>query len=249
MKSSVLISLAVAATLAFAADDHNPGAIPPVLRPTEPADSVVFRLPPPPTPTPAVRQVKIAAPAPEPSPSAAKLTPPKLPALPVVPPAPAPRTRAAAPTASSKTPVVESPQPAPPAAPLLPPDAAPEMAFYCQKRIGQWNESDARKLLGAPLRSRSAFDEQKKPNGKIYAFHDPSGKYRELELDFEAKTGHLRTVFVYPQRMTWQDVRRQWHGEVSAADAQLGRKFYSYINRHLDVLVDAQGKVISLGLY
>ena len=72
------------------------------------------------------------------------------------------------------------------------------MAFYCQKRIGHWTESDARKLLGSPLRSRSAFDEHKKPNGRIYAFHDPSGQYRELELDFEARTGNLRTVFVYP---------------------------------------------------
>ena len=36
--------------------------------------------------------------------------------------------------------------------------------------------------------------------------------------------------------------------DVSAADAQ-GRKFYSYTNRRLDVLVDPDGKVISLGLY
>ena len=28
-----------------------------------------------------------------------------------------------------------------------------------------------------------------------------------------------------------------------------GRKFYSYVNRRLDVLVDPAGKVISLGLY
>jgi len=41
----------------------------------------------------------------------------------------------------------------------------------------------------------------------------------------------------------------RWHGDVSAADAPQGRKFYSYANRRLDVLVDAQGKVISLGLY
>ena len=28
-----------------------------------------------------------------------------------------------------------------------------------------------------------------------------------------------------------------------------GRTFYSYMNRHLDVLVDPSGKVVSLGLY
>ena len=29
-----------------------------------------------------------------------------------------------------------------------------------------------------------------------------SNKYKELELDFDAKSGHLRTVFVYPPRLT-----------------------------------------------
>jgi hypothetical protein len=49
--------------------------------------------------------------------------------------------------------------------------------------------------------------------------------------------------------MTWQDCRRQWGGEVSATEAAKGRKFYSYVDRRLDVLVDSAGKVISLGLY
>ena len=31
--------------------------------------------------------------------------------------------------------------------------------------------------------------------------------------------------------------------------ANKGRKFYSYLDRHLDVLVDTGGNVISLGLY
>jgi hypothetical protein len=136
-----------------------------------------------------------------------------------------------------------------PARPSLPPEAAQDMAFYCQKRIGEWTESDARKLLGAPIRSRAAFDERKKANGRIYAFRDPTSRYRELELDFETRGGALRTVFVYPHKLTFQDVRRRWQGEVSAAEAPEGRTFYSYSNRRIDVLVDAQGKVISLGLY
>ena len=36
---------------------------------------------------------------------------------------------------------------------------------------------------------------------------------------------------------------------VSATEGNKGRVFYSYVNRHLDVLVDHDGKVISLGLY
>ena len=113
----------------------------------------------------------------------------------------------------------------------------------------EWKESDARTLLGQPKRHRAAYDENKVVNGTIYAFDDPSSKYKEVELDFDLKSGNLRTVFVYPPRLTWQQCRRVWDGPVAVADAAQGRKFYSYTNRHLDVLVDAAGKVISLGWY
>jgi hypothetical protein len=255
MKSSVLVALAATSLLAFAADDRSPGVTPPVLRPLEPADSSVFQLPGPAPVTPKIRKVPVGKPLPKAMPIKAKLVLAPLPPLPYVPPAQPSVTEPALPaSALTATPVpatlpatisaaaVEPPKPA------LPPEATQEMAFYCQKQIGQWTEADARKLLGTPLRSRAALDERKKANGKIYAFRDPTSRYRELELDFDAKGG-LRTVFVYPDKMTWQDVRRRWHGDVSAADAPQGRKFYSYANRRLDVLVDAQGKVISLGLY
>ena len=70
-----------------------------------------------------------------------------------------------------------------------------------------------------------------------------------MELDFDTATGSLRTVFVYPTQMTWQECHARWTGKVTSADAQQGRTFYSYLNRRLDVLVDQKGKVISLGLY
>jgi hypothetical protein len=255
MKSSVLIAFAATSFLAFAADDRSPGFTPPVLRPLEPADSSVFQLPGLPPVTPKIRKVPIAKPVPKAMPVKAKLVLAPLPPLPFVPPAqPAvtePALPASALSAASVAPTLPSTisvTALEPSKPALPPDAAQEMAFYCQKQIGQWTEADARKLLGTPLRSRAAFDDRKKANGKIYAFRDPTSRYRELELDFDAKGG-LRTVFVYPHKMTWQEVRRRWHGDVSTADAPQGRKFYSYANRRLDVLVDAQGKVISLGLY
>ena len=147
------------------------------------------------------------------------------------------------------------PQPAPPPVAAVPAKPSPrldfgnEVAAYCQKQIGHWKESDAHKLLGEPKRHRPAYDENRAVNGTIYAFNDPTSKYKELELDFDQKSGTLRTVFVYPPRLTWQQCRRVWSGPVAAADAAQGRKFYSYTNRRLDVLVDATGKVISLGWY
>jgi hypothetical protein len=115
--------------------------------------------------------------------------------------------------------------------------------------IGHWTEDDARFLLGEPVRQRPAFDSANQENGEIFAFTDPTGRYRELELDFDGDTGTLRTVFAYPFHLTWMDCRRVWGANVTATTAAQGRKFYSYLNRRMDVLVDTSGKVISVGLY
>jgi hypothetical protein len=132
----------------------------------------------------------------------------------------------------------------------LPEDLIKDSSAFCQKQIGQWKEADARALLGTPLHQRPAYGEdQKTANGRIYTFSDPTGRYKELELDFDKPTGTLRTVFVYPPRMTWEECRSLWGTNVTSADARRGRTFYSYLNRRLDVLVDQKGMVISLGLY
>jgi len=132
---------------------------------------------------------------------------------------------------------------------VLPPFFVDNSAVFCQSMIGQWTFDDARFLLGEPKRDRPAYGDNQTINGRIYAFPDPTNRYKELELDFEGGSGLLRTVFVYPQNMTWQECRRQWGGAVSATDAEKGRKFYSFSDRRLDVLVDPAGKVISFGLY
>jgi hypothetical protein len=140
------------------------------------------------------------------------------------------------------------PVPHPPA-PLYPPEFERDSALFCQTRVGQWKEADARALLGEPTRQRLALGEDKSEAGLIFAFADPTGRYKELELDFASQTGALRGVFAYPRKMTWQECRRLWGTNVTARKANQGRTFYSYLNRRLDVLVDPTGKVISLGLY
>lgn len=154
--------------------------------------------------------------------------------------------RAAAP----KAPAAESPAPAPEHPKQALPDAfKSESSVYLQKLIGTWKKADARALLGEPARQRPAYDDNKAVNGKIYAFQDPSGRYQELELDFDSDSNTLRTVFAYPKQLTWQECRQLWSGNVSMTHAKNGRTFYSYLNRKLDVLVGSDGKVISLGLY
>jgi hypothetical protein len=130
-----------------------------------------------------------------------------------------------------------------------PPGFEEDSPRFLQLQIGQWKEFDVNDLLGKPLRQRPSFDDAGKRNGVIYAFADPMDRYKEFELDFAGDTGELRTVFVYPVKMTWQACRQVYGASVTAADAEQGRKFYSYLNRRMDVLVDASGKVISLGFY
>jgi hypothetical protein len=134
-------------------------------------------------------------------------------------------------------------------APVYPPEFERDSALFCQTRIGQWTEADARALLGDASLQRLALGEDQSETGLILAFADPTGRYQQLELDFAGETGALRGVFAYPWNMTWRECRRLWGARVTARKANQGRTFYSYLNRRLDVLVDRAGKVVSLGLY
>jgi hypothetical protein len=196
---------------------------PPVLRNSDAADTGVFRLPGPPRPTAAV--VRPSGPLTGPAEQA------DLHREPAVAPALKPS--------------------APPPSRAFPAEFQRESGLYCQKRIGQWKESDALALLGDPSRRRAASDDDGSDggDGHILAFDDPTGRYKELELDFDKDSGQLRTVFAYPRTLSWQECRRVWGSDVTSTHANNGRIFHSYLNRHLDVLVDPSGQVISLGLY
>jgi hypothetical protein len=124
-----------------------------------------------------------------------------------------------------------------------------DSSVYFPKLIGLWRLADARHALGQPIRQRPSLDNDKTVNGQIYAFADPTSRNKEVELEFAQENGLLREVYIYPAQMTWNDCRRLWGMNVNITQAAKGRTFYSYNNRHLDVLVDTDGKVISLGLY
>jgi len=156
---------------------------------------------------------------------------------------PAPPPKAVTPASPAPSPVPQRPKS------VLPPEFRQESALYLQRLIGTWTLTQARDLLGEPLRQRPSFDDDKSPVGQIYAFPDPSSRYHEIELDFDLDSGLLHGVFVFPLQLTWQDCRRQWGADVTATEVANGRTFYSYTNRRLDVLVERGGKVVSLGLY
>ena len=132
---------------------------------------------------------------------------------------------------------------------VYPPEFVQDSILYLQDRLKDWALGDAEELLGKSTRQRPSVDDEGNPNGAIYAFPDPLRHFREFELDFEGDTGKLRTIFVYPAKLSWKDCKKLYGNNVTAADAGAGRTFYSYQNRRLDVLADAAGNVISLGIY
>ena len=250
MKTILWISVVagLAAQMAVAANDDGPKPasdggsgptagtpkkyVPPVMRSEDPGDTVLVLLP---------------GPAPAPAP------PPKV--------VERPATVAAAPPAAPEASREKTPEAAMGEAESGPrpyyrrtervyPDGFEQDTLkYFQDRIGKATSDDIAEVLGKATRQRAAFGEDQKENGTIFAFSDPTGKYKEYELDFDSNTGMLRTVFAYPLRMTWLDCRKQFGAKVTATDASKGRKFYSYADRRLDVLVGPDGKVVSLGLY
>jgi hypothetical protein len=171
-------------------------------------------------------------------------------------PAVAAQAVAAAPGSLSTTEVRLAPPPPDADRPVLrrpkheyPPEFERDSADFLNQQIGIWQQVDAQCLLGEPVRQRAALADDQTVNGRILAFADPTGRYKELELDFDSETGLLRTLFVYPHSMTWQDCRHAFGVNARSTQANKGRTFYSYLDRRLDVLVDAAGKVISLGMY
>jgi len=169
---------------------------------------------------------------------------------------PASPSGAVTPASLPATDVRLQPPPADPDRPLLrrpkrnyPPEFERDSAAYLNQQIGIWQQVDAQGLLGDPQGQRAAFADDQTVNGQIVAFSDPTGRYKQLELDFDSETGLLRTLFVYPLSMSWQDCRHEFGLNVRSTQANKGRTFYSYLDRRLDVLVDAAGKVISLGMY
>ena len=218
MKRFCLLSLVVFACQPISGAEQNVSVtLPPVLRKSEPSDSVVLTLPGPAVTAQAATSAAASLPATE-----VRLTPP--------PPDP-------------DRPLLRRPKHE------YPPEFERDSADFLNRQIGIWQQVDAQGLLGEPLRQRAALNDDRTVNGQILAFADPTGRYKELELDFDRESGLLRTLFAYPPSMTWQDCRHAFGVNVRSTQANKGRTFYSYLDRRLDVLVDATGKVISLGMY
>jgi len=132
----------------------------------------------------------------------------------------------------------------------IPNEMRKSVGDFLVTRLLVWSEQDARTTMGDPLSHRYAYDSAQNVTGDIYTFHDPTLTTNRIELEFDSKTSRMTNVYLYPSRITtWNDCKKWWGKDVAIVKSPNGNKIYSYKNRHLNVFVDENDRVVSLGLY
>lgn len=120
---------------------------------------------------------------------------------------------------------------------------------YVESKLFAWTEDDARRELGEPTRRRERRDRHNIVDGDIYSYPDPTRLVRNFELFFNVRTKRLETVYVFPWNLTWDGAKKMWGDKVTIIKNPDGTRFYAYKDRHLELLVDRNGRVINFWVY
>jgi len=70
-----------------------------------------------------------------------------------------------------------------------------------------------------------------------------------MTLVFEAKSGKLREFLLYPWDLDWEKLRAHFADEFKTTKGKDGVRFYRYTKKHVNVLVDREGKVMSVSYH
>ena len=132
--------------------------------------------------------------------------------------------------------------------PIIPEEMRKGSFPYLERQMGVWNISDAKAVLGEPLRQRDAVMGSK-VDGVIYAFTDPTGGMREFELNFGNSNGRLRAVYAYPQKATLPEAQALWGKKYREVKNPNGTRSFLYQDRRLIILTNKNDDIISLGVY
>ncbi len=135
------------------------------------------------------------------------------------------------------------------ASPSIPDQMKQDSIGYLESKIGKWTADDAKVLLGESIRYRQYQQAGGVPPADIYAYEDPTKAFRQFELAFDGVTKKLSGVYAYPWNLTWVQCRQLWGNDVNVIKNHDGTRVYSYRNRRLNVFVQKDGTVISIGVY
>ncbi len=132
----------------------------------------------------------------------------------------------------------------------VPDEMRKSVGDFLARQLLVWTLQDAQALMGEPLGHRFAYDQAQNVIGDIYSFRDPSMNTNHVELAFDSKTSRLTNIYLYPARTSsWGDCKKLWGKDATIRKNPDGTKFAVYKNRHLNVLLDKNDWVISVGLY
>lgn len=112
------------------------------------------------------------------------------------------------------------------------------VAAFLGARLRTWTLNDARSTLGSPSSLAAG----------VYRFGDPTHQFEHLELRFDIDSTFLSHVNLFPVHMTWQECKQVWGENATAMHLRDGI-VQSYNDRRLNVYLDKNDNVISLGLY
>jgi hypothetical protein len=133
----------------------------------------------------------------------------------------------------------------------VPEEMRQSVGAFLASRLHVWSEQDARIVMGEPFAHRYSYDEARNVTGDIYSFQDPTENAEHIELGFDSQTSRLTNVYLYPlaATITWEECKKMWGTEITVKMNPDGSRFHMYKDRHLNVLLDKNNSVVSLGLY
>jgi hypothetical protein len=126
-------------------------------------------------------------------------------------------------------------------------DANPPLASIedLQAEINLWTTEDAAHALGTATSHRfGVFDNE--ITGDIFAYHDPTNRFREIELNFDAVSKRLAGVYLYPKDVTWPEYKRSLAGKAKISKKPDGSRLYTCEDSRVAVLVAPDGAVKKL---
>jgi hypothetical protein len=118
---------------------------------------------------------------------------------------------------------------------------------YLEQKLHVWTIQDAKNILGDSLAYREGVAGPDKVD--IFAFTDPTKQMRQFELGFSRGDLSLQHIYAYPWNLTLDECKKLWGDNYKTIKNPDGTKFYSYKDRHLNVLVNGHGDVLSLGIF
>jgi hypothetical protein len=126
-------------------------------------------------------------------------------------------------------------------------DANPPLASIedLQAEINLWTSEDAAQELGTATGHRFVVFGNE-VTGDIFAYRDPTNRFREIELNFDNVSKRLAGVYLYPKDVTWPEYKRTLAGKPKSSKKPDGSRLYTCEDSRVAVLVAPDGEVKKL---